>query len=388
MRPSLLYAALGVACASLTGSALALETSINGFINVTAGKVLSGHREDYVPPPVYPGTEVRQTYHCPCYAGNWENAGIYESGSWSASAETSLGLQGNFMIDDRLSATLQVVGRGASNFKADVDWAYMSYELTPKLLVQAGHKRLPIYYYSDFMYVGYAYPWVRPPQDLYGWQVFSYNGANLLFRDSYGEWSIKANAWAGESRDDDNIMMSKLYYGGRIDETWKDIIGGYVDFGNEFVTARAVTMRNKVDRTQFVSGVPYVLHKDVAQSFIGLALNADWKNFVLRSEVNQFKRPVSQNIYKSYLAGGGYRMGKVTLMLTRSKFREIARDWEEIEAHSTNSATLRWDFDQAVALKLQYDKARDDSKYNMLNGNVNGFLGNTKLLTVSLQASF
>ena len=28
------------------------------------------------------------------------------------------------------------------------------------------------------------------------------------------------------------------------------------------------------------------------------------------------------------------------------------------------------------------------NQYNMLNGNVNGFLGNTKLLTVSLQASF
>ena len=77
------------------------------------------------------------------------------------------------MIDDRLSAT-PASGRVApSNFKADVDWAYVSYELTPKLLVQAGHKRLPIYYYSDFMYVGYAYPWVRPPQDLYGWRVFS-----------------------------------------------------------------------------------------------------------------------------------------------------------------------------------------------------------------------
>jgi len=89
--------------------------------------------------------------------GQREQAGVYENNDWSFGAESSLGLQGNFTVDDKLSATLQVVARGGNSYRADVDWAYLSYELTPKLLLQAGHKRLPIYYYSDFMYVGYSY---------------------------------------------------------------------------------------------------------------------------------------------------------------------------------------------------------------------------------------
>lgn len=388
MKRILIQSVFATTMASAGLSAYALETTINGFVNVTAGKTVSGHKENYTPPFGVAGSEVPQVYHCPCFVANWEHAGVYENNDWNATAETSIGLQGNFAVDDRLSATLQIVGRGAENFKADVDWAYISYELTPKLLVQAGHKRLPIYYYSDFMYVGYAYPWVRPPSDLYGWQVYAYNGANLLFRDSYGDWSMKANLWLGESRDNDNAMMSKLYYGGRIDESWKDIIGGYVDFSNDYIGMRAVTMRNKVDRTQYVAGTAYPMLSDVVQTFYGLALNADWNNFILRSEMNQFERPQSQNIYKSYLVGGGYKFGQVTAMLTRSKFREIARDWEEIESHNTNSATLRWDFHKSAALKLQFDQVEDESKFNLITGNVNGFTGDTKVVTVSLQAVF
>lgn len=388
MKKILIQSVFATTMASAGLSAYALETTINGFVNVTAGKTVSGHKENYTPPFGATGSEVPQVYHCPCFVANWEHVGVYENNDWNATAETSIGLQGNFAVDDRLSATLQIVGRGAENFKADVDWAYISYELTPKLLVQAGHKRLPIYYYSDFMYVGYAYPWVRPPSDLYGWQVYAYNGANLLFRDSYGDWSMKANLWLGESRDNDNAMMSKLYYGGRIDESWKDIIGGYVDFSNDYIGMRAVTMRNKVDRTQYVAGTAYPMLSDVVQTFFGLALNADWNNFILRSEMNQFERPQSQNIYKSYLVGGGYKFGQVTAMLTRSKFREIARDWEEVESHNTNSATLRWDFHKSAALKLQFDQVEDESKFNLITGNVNGFTGDTKVVTVSLQAVF
>lgn len=388
MRPSLLYAATAAAFATALGSAHALETSINGFANITVGRTLSGVHETYTPPFGVTGSEVPHQYQCPCYIANWEHAGVYENNDWNFNAESSLGLQGNFTIDDKLSATLQVTARGGNSYHADIDWAYVSYEMTPKLLLQAGHKRLPIYYYSDFMYVGYSYPWVRPPSDLYGWQIYGYNGANILYRDSWGDWSLKTNVWAGESRDNDNTMMANLYYGGRVDENWKDIVGAYVDFGNEYITARAVTMRNKVDRTQYVNGAANVLLQDVGQNFYGLALNADWKNFILRSEMNQFKRPVSANVYKSYLLGGGYKLGKFTAMLTRSKFREIARDWEEVEAHNTNSASLRWDFHPSASLKLQFDKVEDESRFNLISGNRNGFSGDTKLVTISLQTVF
>lgn len=91
------------------------------------------------------------------------------------------GSQGDFKFTPEFSATVQAVARGADN-SVGIDWAYLSYNLLPNLKLQVGHKRLPRYYYSDFMYIGYAYPWVRPAPDLYGWQTYAYEGANLLYK--------------------------------------------------------------------------------------------------------------------------------------------------------------------------------------------------------------
>ena len=52
-----------------------------------------------------------------------------------------------------------------------------------------GRKRLPIYY-SDFQDVGFAYTWVRPPTDLYGWEIVSYNGVNATYRGDWGGWAV------------------------------------------------------------------------------------------------------------------------------------------------------------------------------------------------------
>ncbi|MFN4266113.1 MAG: hypothetical protein ACK4F8_10255 [Aquabacterium sp.] len=45
--------------------------------------------------------------------------------------ESKVGLQGTYTFNDKLSATGPVVGRGVDGIKADVEWAYLSYEASP-----------------------------------------------------------------------------------------------------------------------------------------------------------------------------------------------------------------------------------------------------------------
>jgi hypothetical protein len=61
-------------------------------------------------------------------------------------------------ISDKLNATIQLVAKGADGWSPDVDWAYLSYQTSPDGSLMVGRRMLPMYYFSEYMEVGYAYP--------------------------------------------------------------------------------------------------------------------------------------------------------------------------------------------------------------------------------------
>jgi hypothetical protein len=189
---------------------------------------------------------------------------------------------------------------------------------------------------------------------------------------------VIGNIWMGEQRDKDNATLGKLYYGSTIDENWRNIIGGYVDFSNDIFDVRLVTMRNTVDRYSTFGGNTDHVTNQVKQSFYGLAFNVDYEGFLLRTEMNYFNRPSVKDNYTSYLLGGGYKYQDVTGVLTWSRFKERYANGPEI--HTTRSATVRWDFHRNMALKLQYDDISDQSQFP--------FTGNAKLLSASWNMVF
>lgn len=384
---------------SLIASAAHAETEDNGmgfssrftgFVQVTVGRVTDGS------PTSGQGTDVPYTlngkpgasYVCPCFIPNYEYAGVYQYKKTDLAPESLAGIQGDFKFSPKLDATIQVVARGADK-SVGVDWAYGSYKLTPNLTLQVGLKRLPLYYYSDFMYIGYDYPWIRPPQDLYAWQIYSYEGANLLYTTRLGRWSVTGNAWVGSHTSDDNKELGNLYYSTQIYEKWKNMIGAYVDVTNDIVTARAVYMHTSVDRFAVTNGVKSLVMtgqngdfvNSVAQAFYGLTLNVDYENWIWRSELNYIDRPSVKNTYTAQSYSGGYQFGNHTVMLGVSQFQERAAYWPTgTEEHSTTFLSYRWDFAKSQALKIQYDKIKDKSGWQ--------FTGNANLLSASWQAVF
>ncbi len=113
--------------------------------------------------------------------------------------DSRLGLQ----LEYRLTPGIDLVGQfvARDHFDADFDsvteLAYAAFRPHPQLDLRVGRINYDAFLMSDHRNVGYAYPWVRPPAEFYGWiPIFSVNGADLAFNADAGDarWRVKLQA--------------------------------------------------------------------------------------------------------------------------------------------------------------------------------------------------
>lgn len=361
----------------LTAASLAQadNLTISGFATLAAGKAYSGFDGGF------------NDYQCPCFIANYNKAGVYDDKRWSMGPESLVGLQARYRIDDKLSATAQAVTRASGSSRTDVDWAYLSYDLTPDTTLQIGRRRLPIYAYSDSLYVGYTLPWVRVPQDIYGWEVGAYNGANLTQRGTIGNWAVAANLFAGQESTRKNVEQQKIYaYATRVDDAWKHILGAYLDVSNDIFGARLIYMQNSIDQTLLEPGqAPVADSVGVRQRIMGLSASIDYNNFLFRAEANRFVRPDHDHEYNtaSWTTSFGYKFGNLTPVIGYSHYTEKQTDVGDPEPQRDNTrfVALRWDFRKNMDLKIQFDSVVDHSVNNW-------FTHNAKAVSVALDVVF
>ncbi|MEH0666321.1 hypothetical protein H4F18_01505 [Vibrio scophthalmi] len=94
--------------------------------------------------------------------------------------ETLGGLQFDFQINDRAKFVTQIVANSRYDYDPKFEMAYVSYDFD-SFTARAGKLRLPLFFYSDYVDLGYAYPMIRPSQETYENIVLKgYTGAELL----------------------------------------------------------------------------------------------------------------------------------------------------------------------------------------------------------------
>lgn len=351
------------------GLAHADNLTFSGFATVTAGKAYSGFQGEFM------------ESKCPCFIGNYEHGAVYEKKEWSLAKESLLGLQANYKFTDKLSGTVQAVTRASEDGKAKVDWAYLSYDITPETTIQAGRRRLPIYAYSDSVYVGYSLPWVRVPQDIYGWEIGAYNGVNIRHTRSIGDWAVTGTLFAGQEISKDNIEMRKIYYGYRVDDAWKHIVGTWVEASNDIFSARLIYMQNSIDLISYPLGENPVVQNGTRQRIMGLSATLDYDNWLVRAEANTFRRPSLDFTSKSFTATVGRKFGQFTPMVGYSSYKEkLTSDYTLPQIDNTRFAAVRWDFRKNMDLKVQWDSVKDSSAYD--------FTHNAKMVSVTFDVLF
>ena len=318
------------------------EINISGFASINAGKVLSG-------------TGVPQYGVEPTFLADYPNVSAYTE-DLSFSPESLIGLQVSGDLGEGLSVTGQLVARGVNDFEANFEWAYISYDINDNWTIQAGKKRLPLFYYSDFFDVGYAYVWMRAPADNYTWQVFNYEGVNLLYSGSIGDWGVSANIYTGKEDDDDNKLLSDFFFQEPTREIWEDMLGGVLLLNRDWLELRVTHMQYTNKR--FRAGEPVLWDgKDSRDGkFYGLAANLDFGDFFVLSELNRLD--LDGNL-DTYMISAGYRFDSITPYVMFSDFEQEGEG--DTEQHNTFAVGVRWDFHPSAAFKVQYDRVKDDS---------------------------
>ena len=159
-------------CSALLSTPIKADIQFNGFASIVAGKDL----DDDI------------------------TFGVVEHDSdISFKQDTKFALQATADLDQGLSATAQIMARGQDDFDATFEWAYLSYELNDSNTLRAGKLRLPFYNYSDYLDVGYAFPWLRPPDAMYNLLFSTFEGVSWLNTTELGDWDVSSQVFFGNT---------------------------------------------------------------------------------------------------------------------------------------------------------------------------------------------
>lgn len=331
-RYSLRFFILSITCFYLP--VIHAEKSFSGFASIVGGFVTDGDQ----------------------FLSDYPKTGIYDE-DISFSPDTTIGLQIKTELNNKSEFVIQLVSRGAREYQTDIDWAYFNYSIDQEFSIQAGRKRLPLYFYSDFFDLGVAYHWIRPPSDNYTWQITNYNGVSLYYESEFNGWDMLLNVYFGREDDTDNDLLTFLANNNPVNETWKNIIGFVTELSNENYELRFTVMSSQLDRE--VNNLQ--IAEDVAQLFYGFSVNYHQQALSLLSEVNRYERSTDDISVSTYMVSATYKIDNYTPHITYSKLQQSINTTGGDELHDTFSLGLRYDLNKSTALKIQYDNTKDEA---------------------------
>jgi len=289
------------------------------------------------------------------------------SQNWSFANDSRLGMQASANINPQTTAVLQVISeyQEDGDYRPEVEWANVKYDFNSKTFIRIGRIALPSFLYSDSRKVGYSYPWIHPPIEVYR-QTSQTNSDGI---DAACRFSVFQA-----------MNTVKIIYGQTINDlpssttTSKNLKGIFdtLEFGSALFSVgyqdRNSTNYNAL--TGITTGP--VTYSDIT---IGASYDpGDW--FAIAEWI---QRKSTTKVDAMYISTGR-RISKFTPYFTYSQnspasFVSVSptptASAIQTAKDSQNSVSLglRWDFMKNTDAKLQFDQVR-------LSNNSNGYLAN------------
>jgi hypothetical protein len=321
-RISQLEQQLAAVKARQDGSSWTEKFKINGFASVAAG--MANNDADFM------GYKNEL---------NWEPDSIF-------------GIQGTFTPVDKLEATVQLTTSGSNDWDVKAEWAYLAYTFDNGSKIRGGKLRVPFYMYSDYLEVGYAYPFVRPSVDVYNLvAISSYTGADALIPVAVGEGTLTFQPFLGESSNDLNGASFKT----------KNLVGLVAQYDINSVILRGVYSQTKVESD--AAALSFMDGK--TGRFIGVGASYDPGDWFVVSELGRRELDGSFPDNDAAYIAGGVRINSVTpyVMVGTTKSKDDdERTNATLKALGYRSASdtkrnsysvgVRWDFMPQVDLKF------------------------------------
>lgn len=325
----------------------------------------------------------------------------------SPEVDSRLGLQMSAELASRLSGVVQVVTkqRYDDTYKPTLEWANLKYDLTPDLSVRAGRMVLPVFLVGDYRNVGFALPWVRPPQEVYQViPVTNFDGLEFTLqsrfddyhntlRGTYGRKDVRSPE-LGEFKSRNGVSVTDTLewgpmtlYGAytRYELTIEDVqplFDGIRQFGPQGnAIADRYDLNGKVGEVlsvgaRYEPGDWFVMGEWVtskSRSFLGDSrgwyVTAGYHYGAVTPYATLAATNITSNTSDPGLSLAGLSPVEAAtatrLNVSLNQLLEISQEQKSL------SLGVRWDFSRNAALKVQYDHVD-------LNRGSRGFLINTQ----------
>lgn len=333
--------------------------------------------------------------------------GAGHSSAWAVGVDSKLGVQMHAGYNDKLSGVLQVVSqlRYDNSYTPQIEWANLAWHVTPDFDLRAGRFATSTFMFSEASLVGYSYPWMRPPTELYATlPISNKDGVDANYRFSLGAAvdTLQVSYGRTVKRLPGNVEMTADHY---LDVHNSVEIGpttirvGYTSLdleingpGTQQLTDGFAQFGNAASLFGFTAAgqqalliASSVLKPRYRMATIGA--NYDPGNWFLMAEWAQLsiKSQVASNTSAWYVTGG-YRIATFTPYLTFAQTKLDSKRVDYIPSaglppplavgaaglnaaldavasqgspgQDSISAGMRWDFKRNFALKVQYDHLR------------------------------
>ena len=221
-------------------------------------------------------------------------------------ADNTIGLQISAAMNEQINFTGQLLAKGTiDGYGLESHWAFIDYHPTNHLSIRAGRLVLPIVMSSEYIDVGYAYPWVRPPLEVYsGIPMTSYSGVDMLYTLEFDSFNLVLQPYIGSLPPSDSIgYQMDVELGAGLNTT--------LQFDAGSVRAQAMTVKNVVGTES--SGL-FTFGMDA--NIYALGADLEYNNVVFMSEYMLKKFEFTGIPGYSDVEGNawyvtlGYRMGK------------------------------------------------------------------------------
>lgn len=317
---------------------------------------------------------------------------------WTLGLDSKAALQARYRLLPAVTATLQVLSRQGveGGYRPEVEWAFLRWDVNPALSLRAGRMAGPVFINSDVRDVNYALLTARAPIDVYNQvPVRHYDGVDATYRVEVGEASVAASVWGGraaaryralsttgETTDSrmvlDDILGVNLV--ASLDEGWT------LRAGHSRSRASTV-LRGSTPAVALPPAVDALIHQtfdtqDEPIAFTAVGASYDRGRWLFNAEytLRRGDSPIADTA--GWYVNAGYRLGAFIPYAGLSALRVVAHNrrnpfaaflgqpglmgavadsvqWNLnalVWTQRTVTGGLRWNVNDRVALKVQWDR--------------------------------
>ena len=251
-----------------------------------------------------------------------------------ADVDSRVGLQAALRFDPQWEVVGQVVLKPRAHEEADDEslaWAFAAWRPTPQWEIRVGRTSPDLFLLADVRNVGFAYPWMRPSVDFYGWVPASaLDGADVSRQWQLGDARLRAKLFAGRT----SVTLGSTHDDGDTHGNVRPLFGGTLALDSNGLTVKATVAEARTRARDTAA---------VARSWNGLDALAQMPIPAVATQAAALRDSFPQDVFVTHYAALGVSWDATPWQL-QAEVSRITGNFESSEAwYGYASAARRFD---------------------------------------------